>query len=74
MLDSQVADLVNSASVPYGGAITAALYLQHFIDEETPWVHFDVMAWNIRKLPGRPIGGEALGLRAVYEYLKQRFC
>lgn len=74
MLDSQVADLVNSASVPFGGAITAALYLQNFVDDATPWVHFDVMAWNIRKLPGRPIGGEALGLRAVYEYLKQRFC
>ena len=74
MLDSQVADLVNCASVPFGGAITAALYLQNFVDDEIPWVHFDVMAWNIRKLPGRPIGGEALGLRAVYEYLKQRFC
>lgn len=73
MLESQVADLVNSASAPYGGAITAALYLQHFVDETVPWVHFDVMAWNIRPLPGRPLGGEALGLRATYEYLKQRF-
>lgn len=73
MLKSQVADLVNSSDQPFGGAITAALYLENFIEKDTSWVHFDVMAWNIRPLPGRPLGGEALGLRAVYEYLKQRF-
>ena len=48
-----VADLVNSAASPYAGAVTAALFLKHFIDE-VPWVHFDVMAFNIRKRPGRP--------------------
>jgi leucyl aminopeptidase len=73
MLKSNVADTANSSDVGYGGAITAALYLEKFINQDVPWAHFDVMAWNIRKLPGRPVGGEALGLRAVYEYLKQRF-
>jgi leucyl aminopeptidase len=73
MLNSHVADIANSSETGYGGAITAALYLEKFVSNEVPWAHFDVMAWNIRKLPGRPIGGEALGLRAVYEYLKQRF-
>ncbi|WP_036535239.1 leucyl aminopeptidase family protein [Oceanobacter kriegii] len=72
MMKSDIADLVNSAASPFGGAITAALYLQEFIDD-TPWVHFDVMAWNNRKLPGRPTGGEAMGLRAVFEYLNSRF-
>ena len=37
------------------------------------WIHFDVMAWNNRKLPGRPAGGEAFGIRATFEYLNQRF-
>lgn len=73
MLNSQVADLVNSTDTGFGGAITAALYLERFISPETSWAHFDVMAWNLRKLPGRPVGGEAVGIRAVYEYLKQRF-
>ncbi len=73
MLNSEVADMVNSAASPFGGAITAALFLQEFITDDTPWMHFDVMAWNNRKLPGRPIGGEAMGLRAVFEYLKNRF-
>lgn len=70
-LHSEVADLVNSASVP-GGAITAALYLEAFVGD-CPWVHLDVMAWNRRALPGRPAGGEAMGLRAVFEYLRTRY-
>ena len=71
-LRSDIADLVNSVPGPFGGAITAALYLEAFV-EDTPWVHFDVMAWNRRKLPGRPIGGEAMGIRAVFDYLQTRF-
>ncbi len=51
----------------------AALFLQEFVPEQTPWVHFDVMAWNNRALPGRPEGGEAMGIRAVFEYLRRRF-
>ncbi|WP_419812719.1 leucyl aminopeptidase family protein [Bacterioplanoides sp.] len=72
MLKSDVADMTNSVPGPFGGAITAALYLEHFVDD-TPWVHFDVMAWNNRKLPGRPTGGEAMGIRAVFEYLQGRY-
>lgn len=71
-LKSDIADLVNSVPGPFGGAITAALYLEAFVDNR-PWVHFDVMAWNRRKLAGRPIGGEAMGIRAVFDYLQQRY-
>lgn len=73
MLNSNIADTVNSADTPFGGAITAALYLEMFVSKETPWVHFDVMAWNNRKLPGRPVGGEAFGIRAVFDYLKSKY-
>ncbi|MFM8355107.1 MAG: leucyl aminopeptidase family protein, partial [Gammaproteobacteria bacterium] len=72
MLESKIADLVNSASSPYAGAITAALFLERFVDH-CPWVHFDVMAWNVRNRPGRPEGGEAMGMRAVFEFLRERF-
>ena len=54
---------VNSAASPYAGAVTAALFLKRFIDE-VPWLHFDVMAFNIRKRPGRPEGGEAMDYAA----------
>ncbi|KZY31142.1 MULTISPECIES: M17 family metallopeptidase [unclassified Oleiphilus] len=73
MLKSDIADTLNSAATGFGGAITAALYLQLFVSDDTPWVHFDVMAWNNRKLPGRPTGGEAFGIRAVFDLLEQRF-
>ena len=67
-LKSHCADFTNSGG-SYGGAITAALFLNEFVPETIPWVHFDVMAWNNRKRAGRPQGGEAMGLFAVYHYL-----
>ena len=73
MLDSSIADICNSASSGFGGAITAALFLQEFVSVATKWVHFDVMAWNTRSRAGQPKGGEAMGLRAVIEFLEQRY-
>ena len=73
LIDSPVADVVNSGATPFGGAITAALFLQRFVASGVPWAHFDLMAWNARKRPGRPEGGEAMGLRAVHRYLETRW-
>ena len=66
LLNSKVADINNISDGRYGGAITAALYLAEFVSPRTPWVHLDVMGWNVSAKPGRPEGGEAMGLRAVY--------
>jgi len=73
LLSSQIADLNNSAKSPFGGCITAALFLEHFVENEIDWVHIDTFGWNQTARPGRPIGGEALGLRAVFHYLKKRY-
>ena len=73
MLDSKVADLNNVSDGPYAGAITAALFLQEFVGAGIPWVHFDIMAWNLSSRPGRPDGGEAMALRALYALIAQRF-
>ena len=73
LIESRVADIMNGASQPYGGAITAALFLQEFVPHETPWAHFDIMAWTTRAKPGRPVGGEAMALRAVFEFLERRY-
>lgn len=70
MIESKVADLVNSAASPYAGAVTAALFLKHFVGD-IDWVHFDIMAFNTRNRPGHPEGGEAMGLRAVLAYLEE---
>ena len=73
MLESKIADLVNSTGQGYAGAITAALFLQAFVPDDTPWAHFDLMAWNLKARPGRPEGGEAMGLRAAFQYLMRRY-
>ena len=73
LLKSQIADLSNIGSTAYGGCITAALFLESFVTAETDWVHIDTFGWNQTARPGRPVGGEALGLRAAFRYLKQRY-
>jgi len=71
MLRSHIADTNNIGSMPYGGAITAALYLQKFVTKGTPWAHVDLMAYNLAKRAGRPVGGEAMGLRASFRFVQQ---
>jgi leucyl aminopeptidase len=72
-LDSKVADVSHISSVPMGGSITAALFLQRFVTATPRWVHLDVWAWNRDARPGRPVGGEACGLRAVFAVLRSRY-
>jgi leucyl aminopeptidase len=73
MLESYLADMANSGASRHAGAITAALYLERFVPEATPWLHLDTYAWNDADRPGRPRGGEALGLRAFFAFLQQRY-
>lgn len=73
LLDSKVADLNNISDGPYAGAITAALFLSEFVGPAIPWAHFDIMAWNTSSRPGRPDGGEAMALRALYSVIVKRF-
>jgi leucyl aminopeptidase len=65
-LDSPVADLNNVSSKPHAGAITAALFLQRFVTPGVAWAHFDLYAWNDQSAPGRPEGGEAYAMRALF--------
>jgi leucyl aminopeptidase len=69
-LGSLVADLSNVSSKPMAGAITAALFLQRFVAPGTAWAHLDTYAWNDQTRPGRPEGGEALGLRALFSAVR----
>ena len=56
-----------------GGAITAALFLEQFVDKKINWVHFDLMAWNLTSRPGFPKGGEAMSLRTVFKTINEMF-
>jgi leucyl aminopeptidase len=73
LLDSPIADLNNTGSSSYAGAITAALFLQEFVAETKAWAHLDIFAWNQRDRPGRPKGGDATALRALLALILGRF-
>lgn len=72
MLSSDIADIGNASDQPMAGAVTAALFLQRFVPDGIPWAHFDTFAWRSAARPGRPKGGDALGVRAAWSFLKQR--
>jgi leucyl aminopeptidase len=65
-LKSPVADLNNVSAKPFAGSIVAALYLQRFVKAGIPWMHLDLYAWNDQGRPGRPEGGEAMAMRALF--------
>lgn len=73
MLESRIADTMNSGTSRWGGAITAALYLKRFVPDTIAWLHADLYAWNDNDRPGRPQGGEAHGLRAFFAFLQERY-
>jgi leucyl aminopeptidase len=72
-LKSDIADILNAHSNGFAGASVAALFLDKFVPEGADWAHFDTYAWRPSAKPGRPKGGEALGLRASWHMLKRRY-
>ena len=73
MLKSDVADMANAANSPMAGSIVAAMFLKRFVSADIAWAHLDTYAWRDSAKPGRPKGGEALGLRAIFALLKRRY-
>ena len=73
LLKSDLADFANASNSPMAGCITAALFLKKFVPDGIQWAHLDTYAWRDAAKPGRPKGGEALGLRAVFGMLKRRY-
>jgi len=72
-LKSDIADIVNASGNPYAGASVAGLFLDRFVGEGIDWAHIDTFAWRPVPKPGRPKGGEALGLRAAWHMIRGRF-
>ena len=73
MLKSDIADIANAANSPFAGCITAALFLRRFVPRDIDWAHFDTFAWRPATKPGRPKGGDAMGLRAASAMLSSRY-
>ena len=71
MLKSDIADIANATNSPMAGCITAAMFLKRFVPNAIPWAHLDTFAWRDSAKPGRPKGGEALGLRTIFALLQR---
>jgi leucyl aminopeptidase len=72
-LESRVAEISSTGTGGLAGAIHAALFLENFVSPRTKWIHIDTFAWNQKSKPGRPEGGEPLGLRAVFALLEKHY-
>jgi leucyl aminopeptidase len=73
-LKSKLADISNVSNKPYGGAITAGLFLDKFIKNENKdkWLHFDIAGSAYTEHPWdcNVYGGTGAGVRMMCEYLK----
>ena len=73
MIKSTIADINNAGEGGMAGAITAALFLERFVTPQVQWAHIDTFAWRPAARPGRPKGGEALGLRTAFAMLARKY-
>ena len=73
LFESKIADLNNAGSSGFAGSITAALFLRRFVEQARSYVHFDIFAWTPTAKPGRPVGGEAQAIRALFQLIKERW-
>jgi leucyl aminopeptidase len=72
-LTSRIADLNNAPPSGMAGSVTAALFLRRFVADPSRWLHLDIYGWNPKDRPGRPIGAEAQGVRALSAWLVRRY-
>ncbi len=68
-LDSQIADLRNIGTGPFGGALVAGLFLKEFVAEDVPWAHLDIAgpAFADAADGENPKGGTGFGVRSLIE-------
>jgi leucyl aminopeptidase len=73
LFESAVADMNNAGESGFAGSITAALFLRRFVEKAKAHLHFDVFAWTPSPRPGRPKGGEAQAMRALFRVISDRY-
>ena len=75
LMKSRIADVshINTSGAGFAGAITAALFLQRFVERAATWAHLDVFCWVPEAKPHAPPGGEGQAVRALLEVLERRY-
>jgi leucyl aminopeptidase len=74
-LDSKIADInhINTTGAGFAGSVTAALFLSRFVENAQSWAHFDIFGWTPAEKPGKPSGGEAQGIRCLFDMITDRY-
>ena len=74
-MTSPIADInhINTSGTGFAGSVTAALFLSRFVENAKSWAHFDIYAWNPSDKPGKPSGGEAQGIRCLFDLISDRY-
>ncbi|MCI5786479.1 MAG: leucyl aminopeptidase [Helicobacter trogontum] len=74
LVESKIADVSNTSTSRYGGAITAGLFLAEFIREEykQKWLHVDIAgpAYVGKEWGVNPCGASGIGVRSCVEFLR----
>jgi leucyl aminopeptidase len=73
-IDSDAADVKNISGGRDAGSITAAQFLQRFVNK-TPWVHLDIAgtAWSKKDAPTVPKGATAFGVRLLERFIAEHY-
>jgi leucyl aminopeptidase len=73
LIDSPIADMKN-VGPRWGGSITAAQYLQRFVDDGTPWAHLDIagMVWADKPGATWDKGATGFGVRLIDRYVRDK--
>ena len=71
LIDSPIADMKN-VGPRWAGSITAAQYLQRFIENDTPWAHLDIagMVWAAKPGATWDKGATGYGVRLIDRYVR----
>ncbi len=75
MLDTPVADMANITRKRGAGSITAAQFLQRFIENDLPWAHLDIagVSWADKASPLAGKGATAFGVRLLDRMVKDYY-
>lgn len=74
LIDSKEADVANIGGGRWGGSITAACFLERFVNE-VPWAHIDIagVAWGETDKPLSGVGATGFGVRLLDRFLRDNY-
>ena len=75
LIDSEIADMKNVGGGRDGGSITAAQFLQRFVQEGVAWAHIDIagVAWSGKGDTLAPKGATAFGVRLLDRLIAENY-